>query len=165
MPGKPTVTGMKTGTAGKGVSYRVADKNHLLKGKRLAVLAKAPEKNSRCVTGRGIQKGQTAGQADPDGTQAQADYGEEARDSINKENAVYARCQKIKARKGKGIIKKSAVLKMAGAVASQAALEQMEGGKETRDSVMAAAALAAPALDAAKAGKRLCQKETPKKEA
>ena len=58
---------------------------------------------------------------------------------------------------GKGSIKKTAVLKMAGKAASHTALNQLEGGDGLKDSCTAAAVMAVPAMDAAKAGKYLCR--------
>lgn len=155
--GNSAVTGRSKGTAVQEVSYRMTGNKNCLQDKKLAALAKVPGKGSQRVAGRGIQKEQAAVLSVSGEIQGQTEDKKEAREGINQESESYARYQKIKAKKGKGIVKKQAVLKIAGAAASQYALKQMEGGEEARDSCRAAAVLASPAVGAVNAGKQLCQ--------
>ena len=141
-------------TDNKTVSYRISDNKKLLQGKKPAVLAEVPEKNVQHITG-GIQSRQAAVLAVPHGTQDKTDYKKDVRKCINRENEMYARHQKN--RTGKGCIKKTAVLKIAKKTASYTVLNQIEGGDELKDSCTVTAVMAVPAMDAAKAGKHLCQ--------
>jgi len=141
-------------TDNKMISYKMPDNKKLLQGKKLAVLAETPEKNIQYITG-GIQNRQAAVLAVSHGTQDKTDYRKDVRECINRENEIYARHKKNMT--GKGRIKKTAVLRMAGKAASHTALNQMEGGDEFKDSCTATAVMAVPAMDAAKAGKHLCQ--------
>lgn len=153
------VTGRKTGTGNKIETDKVTDKKNLLQDKKLTGMA---GKNRQMVTGKGIKAGQTMKGATIEKLWKKTDSWEETRNSTSREREKYARYQTTKAKKWKGSIKKPAVLKIAGATVSQTAMEQMEGGEETRDSCMAAAVLSIPAVNAAKAGKRLFQTETVK---
>lgn len=141
-------------TDNKMISYRIPDNKKLLQGKKRAVLAETPEKNVQYITGS-IQNRQTAVLAASHGTQDKTDYRKDIRECINRENEIYARHKKNMT--GKGSIKKTAVLKMAGKAASHTALNQLEGGDGLKDSCTAAAVMAVPAMDAAKAGKYLCR--------
>lgn len=141
-------------TDNKMISYRIPDNKKLLQGKKRAVLAETPEKNVQYITGS-IQNRQAAVPAASHGTQDKTDYRKDVRECINRENEIYARHKKNMT--GKGSIKKTAVLKMAGKAASHTALNQLEGGDELKDSCTAAAVMAVPAMDAAKAGKYLCR--------
>lgn len=141
-------------TDNKTISYRMPDNKKLLQGKKLAILAETPEKNVQYIT-CGIQNRQAAVLAASHGTQDKTDYRKDIRECINRENEIYARHKKNMT--GKGRIKKTAVLKMAGKAASYTALNQLKGGDELKDSCTAAAVMAVPAMDAAKAGKYLCQ--------
>lgn len=141
-------------TDNKTASYRISDNKKLLQGKKPAVLAEVPEKNVQHITG-GIQSRQAAVLAVPHDTQDKTDYKKDVRKCINRENEMYARHQKN--RTGKGCIKKTAVLKIAKKTASYTVLNQIEGGDELKDSCTVTAVMAVPAMDAAKAGKHLCQ--------
>ena len=158
--GTSAATGRKIKTDNKSISYKVADKKNLLHGKKQAVLAEVPEKNARYIKGSGIQNGQATVLAVSHGTQDKTGYRKDVREDINWENEIYARYKKNKA--GKGSIKKSTVIKMAGKAVPHTVLNQLEGGEELKDSYMAAATMAVPAMVAAKAGKHLCQLKTAK---
>lgn len=140
-------------TDNKMISYRMPDNKKLLQGKKRAVLAETPEKNIQYITG-GIQNRQAAVLAVSHGTQDKTDYKKDVRECINRENEIYARHKKNMTGKG---IKKTAVLRMAGKAASHTALNQLEGGDELKDSCTAVAVMAVSAMNAAKAGKYLCQ--------
>ena len=141
-------------TDNKMISYRIPDNKKLLQGKKRAVLAETPEKSVQYIT-EGIQNRQAAVPAASHGTQDKTDYRKDVRECINRENEIYARHKKNMT--GKGSIKKTTVLKMAGKAASYTVLNQLEGGGELKDSCTAAAVMAVPAMDAAKAGKYLCR--------
>ncbi len=141
-------------TDNKMISYRISDNKKLLRGKKQPVLEEAPEKNVQHITG-GIQSRRAAVPAAPHGTQDKTDYKKDVRECINRENEIYTRHKKNMT--GKGRIKKTAVLRMAGKAVSHTALNQLEGGDELKDSCTAAAVMAVPAMDAAKAGKYLCR--------
>jgi len=157
-PGISASDGKKTETGYQGIPCSITDKKKLLRDKKLVMVQRMPGKNGQAVAGKKVQGKIAALQS----TKEKTDCGEETRNSTIEENDMGIRYQKIKAKKGKRNIKKSAVLKMAGASVSKETLKQIEGGEEIKDSCMVAAAVSAPAVNAAKAGKRLFQMRTVK---
>ena len=92
--------------------------------------------------------------ADTD-TQGRQGKEQEARQSVNRENRMYAQYRKTKAEKEAAIKKKPAVPAAVVSVAARTALDEMEGGSEVHDAYMTAGTLAKSATSAADAGRNL----------
>ena len=88
-------------------------------------------------------------------TQGRQGKEQEVRQSVNRENRMYAQYRKTKAEKEAAIKKKPAVPAAVVSVAARTALDEMEGGSEVHDAYMAAGTLAKPATSAADAGRNL----------
>ncbi len=88
-------------------------------------------------------------------TQGRQGKEQEVRQSVNRENRMYAQYRKTKAEKEAAIKKKPAVPAAVVSVAARNALDEMEGGSEVHDAYMAAGTLAKPATSAADAGRNL----------
>ena len=80
---------------------------------------------------------------------------QEVRQSVNRENRMYAQYHKTKEEKVAAIKKKPAVPAAVVSVAARTALDEMEGGGEIHDAYMAAGTLAKPATSAVDAGRNL----------
>lgn len=83
------------------------------------------------------------------------DAKEEIRNSMQKENGVYARMQKSKQDSKKAIGKKNSTAGTVASVGAMTALDQMVGGNEVYESYMVAKTLSAPVESATDAGRRL----------
>ena len=80
---------------------------------------------------------------------------QEVRQSVNRENRMYAQYRKSKAEKEAAVKKKAPVPAAVVSVAAGTALDEMEGGSEIHDAYMAAYTLAKPATNAVDAGRNL----------
>lgn len=95
-------------------------------------------------------------------TQGRQGKEQEVRQSVGKENRMYAQYRIAKAEKGAAVKKKPALLSGVVSVAAQTALDEMEGGSEVYDAYMAADTLAKPATNAADAGRNLYRSKAAK---
>lgn len=87
---------------------------------------------------------------------------QEVRQSVNRENRMYAQYRKSKAEKEAAVKKKAPVPAAVVSVAARAALDEMEGGSEIHDAYMAAYTLAKPATNAVDAGRNLYRSQVAK---
>lgn len=88
-------------------------------------------------------------------TQGRQGKEQEAQQSVNRENRMYAQYRKTKAEKEAAIKKKPAVPAAVVSVAARTALDEMEGGSEVHDAYMTAGTLAKLATSAVDAGRNL----------
>ena len=87
---------------------------------------------------------------------------QEMRQSVNRENRMYAQYRKSKAEKEAAVKKKAPVPAAVVSVAAGTALDEMEGGNEIHDAYMAAYTLAKPATNAVDAGRNLYRSQVAK---
>ena len=87
---------------------------------------------------------------------------QEVRQSVNKENRMYAQYRIAKAEKEAAIKKKPALPSGIASVAARTALDEMEGGREVHDAYMTAYTLAKPATNAVDAGRNLYRSQAAK---
>lgn len=87
---------------------------------------------------------------------------QEVRQSVNRENRMYAQYRKSKAEKEAAVKKKAPVPAAVVSVAAGTALDEMEGGSEIHDAYMAAYTLAKPATNAVDAGRNLYRSQVAK---
>lgn len=87
---------------------------------------------------------------------------QEVRQSVNRENRMYAQYRKSKAEKEAAVKKKAPVPAAVVSVAAGTALDEMEGGNEIHDAYMAAYTLAKPATNAVDAGRNLYRSQVAK---
>ena len=87
---------------------------------------------------------------------------QEVRQSVNRENRMYAQYRKSKAEKEAAVKKKAPVPAAVVSVAAGTALDEMEGGSEIHDAYMAAYTLAKPATNAVDAGRNLYRSQAAK---
>ena len=87
---------------------------------------------------------------------------QEVRQSVNRENRMYAQYRKSKAEKEAAVKKKAPVPAAVVSVAARTALDEMEGGNEIHDAYMAAYTLAKPATNAVDAGRNLYRSQVAK---
>ena len=87
---------------------------------------------------------------------------QEVRQSVNRENRMYAQYRKSKAEKEAAVKKKAPVPAAVVSVAAGTALDEMEGGNEIHDAYMAAYTLAKPATNAVDAGRNLYRSKAAK---
>ena len=103
----------------------------------------------------------TRGRNTDGNTQGRQGKEQEVRQSVNKENSMYAKqtgvasYRKSKAEKEAAIKKKTPVSSAVVSVAAKTTLDEMEGGSEVYEAYMAAYTLAKPATNAARAGRNL----------
>ena len=95
-------------------------------------------------------------------TQGRQGKEQEVRQSVDKENRMYAQYRIAKAEKGAAVKKKPALPSGVVSVAAQTALDEMEGGSEVYDAYMTAGTLAKPATNAADAGRNLYRSKAAK---
>lgn len=95
-------------------------------------------------------------------TQGRQGKEQEVRQSVNKENRMYAQYRKTKAEKEAAVKKKSALPFGIASVAAETALDEMEGGREVHDAYMTAYTLAKPATNAVDAGRNLYRSQAAK---
>ena len=87
---------------------------------------------------------------------------QEVRQSVNRENRMYAQYRKSKAEKEAAVKKKAPVPAAVVSVAAGTALDEMEGGSEIHDAYMAAYTLAKPATNAVDTGRNLYRSKAAK---
>lgn len=95
-------------------------------------------------------------------TQGRQGKEQEVRQSVNKENRMYAQYRTAKAEKETAIKKKPVLPPGIASVAARTALDEMEGGSEVHDAYMAAYTLAKPATNAVDAGRNLYRSQVAK---
>ena len=95
-------------------------------------------------------------------TQGRQGKEQEVRQSVDKENRMYAQYRIAKAEKGAAVKKKPALPSGVVSVAAQTALDEMEGGSEVYDAYMTADTLAKPATNAVDAGRNLYRSKAAK---
>ena len=95
-------------------------------------------------------------------TQGRQGKEQEVRQSVNKENRMYAQYRIAKAEKEAAIKKKSALPSGIASVAARTALDEMEGGNEVHDAYMTAYTLAKPVTNAVDAGRNLYRSQAAK---
>ena len=95
-------------------------------------------------------------------TQGRQGKEQEVRQSVDKENRMYAQYRIAKAEKGAAVKKKPALPSGVVSVAAQTALDEMEGGREVYDAYMTADTLAKPATNAVDAGRNLYRSKAAK---
>lgn len=151
----------KTGqekTAADGMEYR---------GRNSTVQDRKESGNAKGGKGSGNVQGSngsgTVQDRDAYGTvQGRQGKEQEVRQSLNRENRMYAQYRRTKAEKEAAVKKKSAVPSAVISVAAKTALDEMEGGSEVYDAYMAADTLAKPATNAADAGRNLYRSKAAK---
>lgn len=115
------------------------------------------------VTTQGRYEGKTEqGRYEDRNTQGRQGIEQEVRQSVNKENRMYAQYRTTKAEKEAAIKKKSALPSGIASVAARTALDEMEGGREVHDAYMTAYTLSKPATNAADAGRNLYRSQVAK---
>ncbi len=113
----------------------------------------------------------TRGRNTDGNTQGRQGKEQEVRQSVNKENSMYAKqtgfasYRKSKAEKEAAIKKKTPVSSAVVSVAAKTTLDEMEGGSEVYEAYMAADTLANPATNAARAGRNLYRSQVAKAKA
>ena len=113
----------------------------------------------------------TRGRNTDGNTQGRQGKEQEVRQSVNKENSMYAKqtgfasYRKSKAEKEAAIKKKTPVSSAVVSVAAKTTLDEMEGGSEVYEAYMAADTLAKPATNAARAGRNLYRSQVAKAKA
>lgn len=113
----------------------------------------------------------TRGRNTDGNTQGRQGKEQEVRQSVNKENSMYAKqtgfasYRKSKAEKEAAIKKKTPVSSAVVSVAAKTTLDEMEGGSEVYEAYMAADPLAKPATNAARAGRNLYRSQVAKAKA
>lgn len=124
-------------------------------------------KESMAVPDR--QQGRTTQGTNADtGTRGRQGKEQEVRQSVNRENRMYAKqtgvasYRKAKAQKEAAVKKKSVVSPAVVSVAAKSALDEMDGGNEVYEAYMAADALAKPATNALDAGRNLYRSKAAK---
>lgn len=124
-------------------------------------------KKSMAVQDR--QHGRTAQGANADtDTRGRRGKEQEVRQSVNRENRMYAKqtgvasYRKTKAQKEAAVKKKSAVPPAVVSVAAKSALDEMDGGNEVYEAYMAADTLTKPATNALDAGRNLYRSKAAK---
>ncbi len=113
----------------------------------------------------------TRGRNTDGNTQGRQGKEQEVRQSVNKENSMYAKqtgfasYRKSKAEKEAAIKKKTPVSSAVVSVAAKTTLDEMEGGSEVYEAYMAADTLAKPATNAIDAGRNLYRSQVAKAKA
>lgn len=142
---------VRTKTAADGMEYR---------GKNGGGNAQ-DRKGNGTTQGRNESKTAKGRNADRN-TQGRQGKEQEVRQSVNKENRIYAQYRIAKAEKEAAIKKKSALPSGIASVAVNTALDEMEGGREVHDAYMTAYTLAKPATNAVDAGRNLYRSQVAK---
>ena len=123
----------------------------------------ATEQGRSGGTTQGRNEGRTAqGRYADRNTQGRQGKEQEVRQSVNKENRMYAQYRIAKAEKEAAIKKKSALPSGIASVAARTALDEMEGGNEVHDAYMTAYTLAKPVTNAVDAGRNLYRSQAAK---
>lgn len=118
-------------------------------------------KEGGTVQGRGESRTAQGRNTDTN-TQGRKGKEQEVRQSVNRENRMYAQYRKTKAEKEAAIKKKPPVSAAVVSVAAKTALDEMDGGNEVYEAYMAADALTKPATNAVDAGRNLYRSKAAK---
>ena len=118
-------------------------------------------KEGGTVQGRGESRTAQGRNTDTN-TQGRKGKEQEVRQSVNRENRMYAQYRKTKAEKESAIKKKPPVSAAVVSVAAKTALDEMDGGNEVYEAYMAADALTKPATNAVDAGRNLYRSKAAK---
>ena len=123
----------------------------------------ATEQGRSGGTAQGRNEGRTAqGRYADRNTQGRPGKEQEVRQSVNKENRMYAQYRTAKAEKEAAVKKKPVLPPGIASVAAGTALDEMEGGSEVHDAYMEAYTLAKPATNAVDAGRNLYRSKAAK---
>lgn len=106
----------------------------------------------------GTAQGRTADRS----TQGRQGKEQEVRQSVNRENRMYAQYRIKKAEKDAAVKKKPVLPSGIASVAAGTALDKMEGGSEVHDAYMTAYAMAKPVTNAVDAGRNLYRSKAAK---
>ncbi len=143
-------------------SVHVTDKRKTGQAKTAADGMEYGSRNG-CGTTQGRNEGKTAqGRYADRNTQGRQGKEQEVRQSVNKENRMYAQYRIAKAEKEAAVRKKPALPSGIASVAAGTALDEMEGGNEVHDAYMTAYTLAKPATNAVDAGRNLYRSKAAK---
>ena len=123
--------------------------------KRKTAQTKAASDGMECKVSNGNGQDRRGGKIADTNMQGRQGKEQEVRQSVNRENRIYAQYRKTKAEKEAAIKKKPAVSAAVVSVAARTALDEMEGGSEVHDAYITAGTLAKPATSAADAGRNL----------
>lgn len=104
----------------------------------------------------------TQGRCEERNTQGRQGKEQEAWQSMNKENRIYAQYRIAKAEKEAAVKKKPALPSGIASVAARTALDEMEGGNEVHDAYMTAYTVAKPFTNAVDAGRNLYRSQVAK---
>ncbi len=115
-------------------------------------------RNTQGRNGGGTTQGRTADR----NTQDRQGKEQEVRQSVNKENRMYAQYRVTKAEKEAAVKKKPALPSGIASVAAGTALDEMEGGNEAHNAYMTAYAMAKPVTNAVDAGRNLYRSQAAK---
>lgn len=118
-------------------------------------------KEGGTVQGRGESRTAQGRNTDTN-TQGRKGKEQEVRQSVNRENRMYAQYRKTKAEKEAAIKRKPPVSAAVVSVAAKTALDEMDGGNEVYEAYMAADALTKPATNAVDAGRNLYRSKAAK---
>lgn len=118
-------------------------------------------KEGGTVQGRGESRTAQGRNTDTN-TQGRQGKEQEVRQSVNRENRMYAQYRKTKAEKEATIKRKPPVSAAVVSVAAKTALDEMDGGNEVYEAYMAADALTKPATNAVDAGRNLYRSKAAK---
>ncbi|MCM1235570.1 MAG: NlpC/P60 family protein [Ruminococcus flavefaciens] len=117
--------------------------------------AHVTDKRKTSARGRGRNGADGGGTAQDRNAQGRQGKEQEVRQSVDKENRMYAQYRMAKAEKEAAAQKKPALPSGVVSVAARTALDEMEGGSEVHDAYMTAYTLAKPATNAVDAGRKL----------
>lgn len=151
-------------------SIHVTDKRKTVQAKAAADSMEYRGRNGGITAsdrkGNGTTQGRNGGTAQgryaDRNTQGRQEKEQEVRQSVNKENRMYAQYRIAKAEKEAAVKKKPALPSGIASVAARTALDEMEGGREVHDAYMAAYTLAKPATNAVDAGRNLYRSKAAK---
>ena len=151
-------------------SVHVTDKRKTLQTKTVADGMEYRDRNGGRTSsdrkGNGTTQGRSGGNAqgryEDKNTQGRPGKKQEVRQSVNKENCMYAQYRTAKAEKEAAVKKKPVLSPGIASVAAGTVLDEMEGGSEVHDAYMAAYTLAKPATNAVDAGRNLYRSQAAK---
>lgn len=153
-------------------SVHVTDKRKTVQTKTAADGMEYRGRTAQDRKGRGTTQGRSGGNAQDRTadrtTQGRQGKEQEVRQSVNKENRMYAKqtgfasYRKTKAEKEAAVKKKPPASAAVVSVAARTTLDEMEGGNEGHEAYMAAYTLAKPATNAVDAGRNLYRSKAAK---
>ena len=144
-------------------SVHVTDKRKTVQTKTAADGMEYRGRTAQERKGSGTTQGRNEGKTAQDRTtQGRQGKEQEVRQSVNKENRMYAQYRKTKAEKEAAVKKKPPVSDAVVSVAARTALDEIDGGNEVHEAYMAAYTLAKPATNAMDAGRNLYRSKAAK---